>query len=446
MVQMGAGRARITPAIGTRLAGYPTRLEGADRVLDELFVRAFVIGSGAARVCIVTTDVMAVDGQFVAELRRELSERFQLSPDHVLVSATHTHSSSAGLLSYADAHGSRIAALFGEGAGEPDGALVTELHARTVEAVGAAVRGAAPVSVGMARPRPTGIASNRVDPARDAEDDGTVLVFRSTAGEPVGALVHYACHPTTLGAGDRGISADFPGLTCAALERALGPQAVVGYLNGALGDISTRYTRHGFGHEEAQRFAGILTEACLGAIDSIGSWTAEIEPWASQSTVELSVRRPVPTDPQAVADLEAELAAALAGNAGATRQRELEIALQGASLARAWEQLADGPETVDCTIQRLSLAPVVEFVGIPGEPFSWIGRQISSRSTGTATLVVAPANGYLGYLPDAPTYAIAPYETNASLVDQNAADLIVESALDLLAARTGHLDRDGSDM
>jgi hypothetical protein len=433
MLRVGMGRVDVTPPVGTLLAGYPTRHDPSDRLHDPLFVRSVAISSGPTLMCMVSLDVMAVDAAFVAELRRRALERHGIAPDHLMVSATHTHSSMGGLLSYSGPTGRRMHTMFGEGAGAFKADRAAWLLEHALQSVDAAVGGMRPAEVGLARTRASGIASNRIHGDTVADDSVEIVVFRALEGGTIGALLHFTCHPTTLGASDLGISADFPGVACAALERHLGPGTVVGFLNGALGDISTRYTRSGFGPDEVHRFARILSDAAGEAIGSIDSWESEVELSGKETTVLLPARRPVEADAEAVPRIQAELEKAGAAISSA-RRRELEIALQGAMLAESWRRQTLGePEPVNLTLQRLSLAPLVHFIGVPGEPFSRIGAQIAAHSASAPVLVVAPANGYLGYLPDDVSFGSAPYESNATLIEQGAEGLLVESAAALLS-------------
>jgi neutral ceramidase len=444
MFEAGMARTMITPPIGTPLAGYPTRTEGSDRVLDDVYVRALVVRSGATAVCLVSCDAMAVDTRLVSELREELHARHGIREENVLVAATHTHSSTAGLLSFSGPAGNRLGALFCGGAGAYDVDQANYLRSQIAQCVDEAFSRLAPATVGIAIAQAPGVASNRVDPGKEVSHQGTVIAFRSPEGRWLGALLHFVCHPTTLGAGDRGISADFPGLVCSELERELGDGAVVGYLNGALGDISTRYTRDGFGHDEARRFATILATAFSGAIASINVWTSDLELSAAEADTVLPARSAGEPDPGAVSRLQEELSAAERRGAPAPERRAIEIALQGAQLSATWQQLGQSETgAVECKIQRLSLSPLVDLVALPGEPFSWIGDQITQGHSPERVLVVAPANGYLGYFPDQASYEISPYEANASVVRPQAAQVLVDTATELLAGRRLDLAQGG---
>lgn len=437
-------RTQITPTIGTPLAGYPTRAAGSDRVLDDVHVRALVVRSGATAVCLVSCDTMAVDTRLVSELRRELHARHGIPEENVLVGATHTHSSTAGLLSFSGPGGDRLEALFCAGAGAYDIDQANYLRSQMAECVDMAFSRLEPATVGIGSARAAGVASNRVDPKKGASDEGTVIALRSPEGRWIGALLHFVCHPTTLGAGELGISADFPGLVCSELERELGEGAVVGYLNGALGDISTRYTRDGFGHDEAQRFATILATAFSDAIGSIDVWTSDVELSAAEADAALPARSAGESDPGAVSRLQEELTAAEGRGAPASERRALEIALQGAQLSEIWQHLGHSEAgAVGCKVQRLSLSPLVDFVALPGEPFSWIAEQIAQRHSPERVVVVAPANGYLGYFPDQASYEISPYEANASLVHPEAAHVLVRTAGELLTGRHSDISQEG---
>ena len=85
----------------------------------------------------------------------------------------------------------------------------------------------------------TGLASNRNDPDGPYDPTVTVLSVQAESGSHLAVAVHWACHPTTLGAESLRISADFPGSLRTKLGSYLAPAATpILYLNGAAGDVS----------------------------------------------------------------------------------------------------------------------------------------------------------------------------------------------------------------
>jgi hypothetical protein len=240
-------------------------------------------------------------------------------------------------------------------------------------------------------------------------------------------VVHFNCHPTTLGEADRGISGDFPGVATRILEQAIGGVAL--FLNGALGDISTRLTRRGQTYAEVLRFGRILGGAAVelvGRAEPVG----EVPVSAAVEVVELAPQQRVWLE-----RIEQRVEALAADGAGAGSHeiaRQLLTAREGVeSAARAADAIA-GLDAVPVELQRLSLGDAVTFVGVPGELFSDAQARLSHAAAGRQVRVVAPANGYMGYLPSAEAYDAGGYEVGVSLVDRGSAERLGEAAIALL--------------
>ena len=67
----------------------------------------------------------------------------------------------------------------------------------------------------------------------------TVVRICDDADNTIAILCHYACHPVTLGGRNRLLTADWPGYTCAYLERRF-PGATALFLQGGCGDLDPR--------------------------------------------------------------------------------------------------------------------------------------------------------------------------------------------------------------
>ena len=72
-------------------------------------------------------------------------------------------------------------------------------------------------------------------------------------------LFNFACHPTVLGHGNRLISADLFGAAQKSAESATG--APCAFVQGAAGDLSTRFTRRKQSFAEVDRLGTLLAEA-----------------------------------------------------------------------------------------------------------------------------------------------------------------------------------------
>src|SRR5947209_7051041 len=266
MFYAGASRVLITPPLGTTLAGYPGRPQGAQQVYDDIFIRALVFENEGRLYALLTGDLMAVDTAWVDELRQRASKTLGIPQSHLMFAASHTHSAIGGLLSFRDTVGKGVEAIFTDVEGGFDEVLYEYLLRQATSALAQAHSALRPCSVSVARGEVSGIATNRIHPERAVDPSCLVLQVTDADGQAVAVIFHYCCHPTTLGNQDLGISGDFPGVACRIVESSLGPGCVALFLNGALGDISTRFSRRNQTYAEVERFGRILGGAVLQAL------------------------------------------------------------------------------------------------------------------------------------------------------------------------------------
>src|SRR5271157_6386263 len=91
MLRAGVDVCAITPPPGVQMAGYAARTGRSLGVHDDLHVRALVLDDGQCAVALVAAEVLALDSDFVARARAEISEATGLPGEAVMIAATHTH-------------------------------------------------------------------------------------------------------------------------------------------------------------------------------------------------------------------------------------------------------------------------------------------------------------------------------------------------------------------
>lgn len=427
---VGAATADITPPFRCRLAGYPERVERWDRIHDRLEARAVVLRQGLVQLCVLSLDVMAFDESWARGLRTRARTELAIDPAGLMVAATHTHSAQGQLFAFDGAVGPALEALLADSEGPTDECLRRPLADAALACLRLALSRVQPATARAGMSAVEGIGSNRLHAGGPADPRCLFIAFETPTGDTIASLVHYACHPTVFGAADLGISADFPGAAVRTLEEQLGGVAL--FLNGALGDVSTRDSRRRHDPAQVERFGALLARFA----EEARHVSEPFEPMlaAAIGRVLLPAKRSAWFEgvEGRVVGLRSQLDGLRAVGAPHGDLRRVETALEGAELAQRLRVPLRALPAVDVEIQLLQLSPGLRLVGVPAEVFAGLGLDLSKRLDGT-TALVGPANGYLGYICTREAYAAGGYEADSSLVDPGAGETLVEAIADRLA-------------
>jgi|LSQX01.3.fsa_nt_gb hypothetical protein len=248
-ILVGAAEARITPPVGTELAGYfTTRV--SEGVFSELMAKAVVAGprpeSGQSddRVAIVVCDVICMPAELVARVRAIVSEALGMDPARIMVCATHTHT------------GPEMRGGAGRIIARNEqwyGGLADLIAGAVIEAAA----NARPAHMWMGREDERGLAYNRRFRLRDGQElfgpgadaslvagvagptdpeMGVIKFSEQPNADPFALIVNYTVHIDVTGGNL--ISADFPAVMTEVLRGVYGPDTIVLFTQGASGNIN----------------------------------------------------------------------------------------------------------------------------------------------------------------------------------------------------------------
>lgn len=241
-LRVGFGEIDITPDLSRGpvwLAGF-SQNRSALRIHDPLAASAVVIDNGHARLGIVAIDSIGFFHDDVIRVRQATPADWKL--DYVIVCSTHNHSTPdlmglwgpSMLRSGVDpAYRQKVI----DGARDALGLAVTNLAQARMTAL------EIPVD-------PAGLVADTRKPIVFDADLRVLLFTRPTDGTVIGSLVGWGNHPETPWAGNRDITADFPGVirrsltagiqgTNGPLRKGLGGTHV--FVNGAVGGLMTTH-------------------------------------------------------------------------------------------------------------------------------------------------------------------------------------------------------------
>ncbi|MCC6694254.1 MAG: neutral/alkaline non-lysosomal ceramidase N-terminal domain-containing protein [Candidatus Hydrogenedentes bacterium] len=256
-LKAGWGSARLTPPVGTPLAGFGDR-EGkpSTGIHDELEVKAVALSDGEDTVVLVGSDMLIVPDNIANAVREQVAEKTGLTPDDILFNASHSHSGPG-------AWGPGVmASMF---AGAYDDAIVAQLAAAFASAIGVAYSALAPASIAHGSLDVPEYIRNRARDTGSVDSQLNFLVLRRQDGE-LCHVVSYSAHATVLGGSNMEFSGDYPGYLKRAIETKTGGTAV--FLSGAVGSMGPQI-EGADGFERAQAMGEGLAQKVLEGCEGL---------------------------------------------------------------------------------------------------------------------------------------------------------------------------------
>jgi hypothetical protein len=420
--QLRAGGAVMELALpgGVPLAGYSGRRAPIPDVLgqydyahyfppcagkrdgEEIRAKTVVLERSGAKLVFVSLDTVGVD----AALRELITAQLALPPlsvaaDHVMISATHTHSGPGALTSnhfleyaatdqvhpaFRASFASQVAALVASAAGNLHAAELLHLTADA-----------------------PGLHKNRSRAAAHGDHRLSVLAVRDKgSGAWLGALVNFAVHGTAHREGNDRLSADFPGAMERAFSKAMGAvdpgKLPVLFLNGAEGDV-------------IPTSKPATMQADLDAFAS-AQWSA----WTGAAPA------PLPDVEWKVAWLDVPL-----GRPFMYLRSELQPFQELFPFSRLGIEL----ETYFPSVARIWSIALAElrFLTIPGEPTTDVGLELraAAQQIGISSVwILGLTNDHVGYFTSRADWKVAKYESGSSVYGAYGSRRLVNGHLHLL--------------
>lgn len=412
-MRIGFSKVDITPSLGTELGGY-AGYRPCSGVHDPLHCRAVVLEQEGVRYALVALELMCVDEALYLRIARELRP-LGIIKGRLLACAIHTHAAPQGSIP-----GEGPLDLVNNSCIENvDG--FTGYMRSVVAAAGKACREAAenlePFQVRAAKGMRPRVGSERHTGAQPG-GDLTVLQCRTESGRNL-IIYNFPCHPTVLSAANLLASADFAG----DVETLLDADMAV-FLNGAAGDISTRFTRRESSFTECARMGEITAEAVETLIS--GQPYGVPEPLMGiHARVTLQARQ-VETEEAAQKHLDETMARwqqALAEGADAATVRVLKSYVEGAGVSLEFSRTLREIRQLELPVTVFRFCGL-DFVSIPGELFSVL------QPAGVS--VIGYANGYYRYICGEEAYEAGYYEALAAIIARGEGEKLMSEILQLL--------------
>jgi len=409
----------ITPPVGVPMAGYGARTKNSIGMHDPLYARALYLKLDSGQLLLITCDLIGVDLNFTNQIRKDISDTIGISPDHVMVSCSHTHSGPQGFLPDEPVHVS----LRDEG-------LRKITHRKLLGAAKWAFSKAEPVNLAFYDLDLTDIGKNRNNPEEGPIDPQlSLLRFNKPNGDPYAVLYNYGCHPTVMGHQNLLISADLPGAASRALKRHY-PDCVFIFTNGASGDVSTRFTRREQRFAEVERLGNILASGVLQAM--MKSEPLPVDEIHGERIMLQLPQRSFPPEEEIrtnIRDLEVKIEKLKAQSAPHGEIRKVVTQLEGAKGQQVMVKTQIDPAFFSTELQFFHIGPLF-LAGVPGEPFSQTVLDIKANCSNKMPMIISYANDTKGYFPDQQSIENKTYEALISPYDRRVSDLICQLTTD----------------
>ena len=219
-LRAGAAKATITPPCGYTMGAWGLRQGRSTGVHRDLFARALYLDDGSKQAAILSLDIAGMAPEAVKLIRARVERLTGLSPEALLISSTHNHTTPNFITEI-----------------PPELGVYTSVFAETsTGAVYQAMHAQEPARVGFGSGNLPGWTCNRQYPREKVDTGVGVMRVDAADGWPIARVVNFACHGVCDGGQYLDWSGDMPGEMSAAVEEWT-PGAVGIFLQGAAGDI-----------------------------------------------------------------------------------------------------------------------------------------------------------------------------------------------------------------
>ena len=429
-LKVGYGKCEITPRLGAYLQGH-NKKRYAQMVHDPLFVRAVAFENEGLAV-MLNYDLSAMNTKLANRIREQVATYVNCPVENVVISCTHTHTGpncSNMTREWDETFVDVVVNLSMHAAGLAKNDLApAKLFAGSTECRGVTFCRRYLMKDGTARTNP-GIGNPDILRPMNDPDYQVVVLKVAREGAKDLALVNFGCHADTIKNVDGvdAISADWPGVTCNAVEKALDVACVL--FNAPCGDVAQR--DHTAKKETAQSTSGWhrtvkLGRAVAGAVVSVyGAFMTPVSEGpvrAEVAVLNLPLKRPTEEELASARDILEHEADYLGGNMAKTT--DLFEARMRLTVAKT-----DGFSQAVITALRVGGFAAA---GSSGEPFCEIGKRIKAESPFEAQFALYLTNGSSGYFPMSDAFSYDGYEARTCKFQPGVGELVADTSLKLL--------------
>ena len=443
-LQVGAAVVDVTPATLPVIVNGGMTARTTDQITTRLKARAIAVADASTTIVIVVVDSCMMPRPLLDDAKQLASRRTGIPTDHMLISATHTHTA-----------GSCMGAL-GTPADENYVPFLTEKLADTIVQAAGRMQAA---EVGFARVDANAFTAlrrwihrpDRVDedpfgnltvranmhsardldkvvgPSGPEDPELSLIAFQTPDGQPLAVLANFSMHYFS---GEQGLSADYFGHFCQGLQNRLAPGTdfVAIMSHGCSGDIWRRdYAQPQSWDDfpDIRAFASGLVTKAAAAFQTIEFQDAASGVAMVEQRLTLRYRQP---DVQRL-EWAQRVVEGFAGRLPKTRPE----------IYAAEQLILHKRQETEVVTQAVRIGDVA-IATTPNETYAVTGLKIKAASPLPDTMVIELANGGDGYIPPPEQHLWGGYNTWAARsagLEVTAEPKIVQSCVSLLEQVSG---------
>ena len=441
-LKVGYAVANIDPMIGIEVSGY-YQVRISEGNLDPLEVCVTALELGEKRVAMIALDLCYLDTSVNDKIRKTVSEATGLAVDEIYVGCSHTHT----------------APYVRDNEAYPlEQEYLKFLTHRIIDTVSVALADLKPAKMGYHIGEAKNIAFVRrfrmkdgsvktnpgvdnpdiVAPIGDVDERVNVIRFDREGADTV-VIVNFGNHPDVVGGNL--LSGDWPAFMRRTVEKALdnvkciffnGVQGDVNHVNvhprgGDLNDMFMDFDDVSRGYGHARHMGRVVAGSVLQVFDKVKY--VEVDSLKSiEKTIEIPSNK---ATPEQLVEAKYINEMHLAGRDAELPWKAMMLTTVVAE-AQRMIKLENAPDAFPVKLLGLSIGPVA-FVGIPGEPFTGIGRAIKDTEGFELICPCCLINGCEGYFPMQDAYDEGGYEARSSSYKAGCAEYIAAQGKELLA-------------
>lgn len=425
----GFARLDITPPLGIPLAG-SWNPKPADGILDPLQVNAIAFRHGDTAAVLLTLDLLGLYPPKCATWPAQVAAYVGLPEDAVILHGLHTHTGPA--LGANEDYDNFLLSRLQEAAAQAlaDCKPVADVRWTESEAKGMAFVRRFYLNNGTVITNPAGHYLDMMTKPACETDESLRLIRILRQDAPEIALVNFQSHPDNIG-GTK-YSADYPGIFRTKVEQ-LRENTHCVFLQGCQGQMvidgrGKDVVRQPAGPDKAYSYGIKLAEISAGLFDrTVPTGMAGL------SYGKKSVRLLTKWDPARMPEALRILQLHDEGR-DLDIHPEQKIANYILSEARQLKKLDAAKDTHRDTAAYGIAFCGLAVVGLPGEPFNEIGKQVRKNAKFPVTCVLCNSNGSAGYIPTAQAHDQGGYEAHNTPFRKGTAEQLADTADELVAS------------